>query len=194
MYVWRIPLPLFGALLASISLAAVWIALTSLRRRVQSVFARGSLLSVGVGAAILSPFVVELITRDELQRMARLGVYVHYSPYIFLAPAVLVAILFLILHLAFPRSDAGTSFHWKLKFWLAAFVFAVLNVANWCNPGWCERFGFPFPYSWWSDAIVIMNGENLTAGRSFIALLANLSVFLLVVAVLSRSYRRSLNQ
>ena len=71
-------------------------------------------------------------------------------------------------------------------------MFTGLNVANWCSPGWCERFGFPFPYSWWSDAIIIMNGENLTAGHSLIAFLVNISLFLVVVVVLAALYRRSL--
>ena len=192
MYIWRIPLPLFGALVASISLALVWIAVASLRRRAKSIVARAILLSAAVVATILSPLMVHLITADELERMVKLGVYIHYSPHIFLAPAFLVALLFGISQLAFPRGGTNPVHSWHLKFWLIALVFTVLNVANWCSPGWCERFGFPFPYSWWSDAIIIMNGENLTAGFSFMAVLANVSLFLLVVAVLSLSYRRRL--
>jgi len=194
MYVWLIPLPLFGSLVAGTSLALVWIGVATLRRHVKAVVARGLLLSVAVVAAFLSPFVVDLITRDELQRMAKLGVYAHDSPYIFLAPAFLVAVLFAISQFAFPRGRANTARHWNLGFWLIAFVFTVLNIANWCSPGWCERFGFPFPYSWWSDAIMIINGENLTAGHSLIAFLTNILVFLFVVAALACSYRRSLRR
>jgi len=192
MYVWRIPLPFFGALVASASLALVWLGVATLRRRAQSVIVRGLLLSVAVIAAILSPGLVDVIIRDELERMSGLGVYVHYSPYIFLAPTFLVALLFGISQFAFPRRGAESAYGWHLKFWLIALAFTILNLANWCSPGWCERFGFPFPYSWWSDAIIIMNGENLTAGLSLLALAANITVFLFAVAVLARSYRRSL--
>ena len=194
MYVWRIPLPFFGALVAGTSLALVWIGVASLRHHWQSVVARGLLLSVATIAAILSPLLVEVIIRDELERMAKLGFYIHYSTYIFLSPAFLVVLLFWISRLIFPRRGSESSYRWHLKFWLTAFAFTVLNIANWCSPGWCERFGFPFPYSWWSDAIISMNGENLTEGLSLLALTGNMMVFLFVVAVLSRSYRRSLRQ
>ena len=192
MYIWRFPLPLFGVLVAGTGLALTWIAVASLRRRVKTIVARGLLLSVAVVAALLSPVVVHAIVADELEKMARLGVYAHYSPYIFLAPAVLVAALFGIRRVAFPRGEANLAHRWNLSFWLIAFAFTALNIVNWCSPGWCEHFGFPFPYSWWSDAILILNGENFSAGRSVIAFLANAMVFLAVVAVLSRSYRRSL--
>ena len=93
MYVWRIPLQFFGPFVASTSLALVWIGVASLRRRVKSMVTRGILLSVAVVATITSPFVVHVITRGELERMVKLGVYVHYSPYVYFAPAVLVAAL-----------------------------------------------------------------------------------------------------
>lgn len=123
--------------------------------------------------------------------MARLGVYTHYSPYLYLAPAFGVALLFGICRVMFPRRGAMSASRWHLTFWLIAFAFAVLNVTNWCRPGWCERFGFPLPYSWFSDAIVVMDGRNYTAGTSLIALVANISSLLFVGAALGRSYRRS---
>jgi hypothetical protein len=192
MYVWRIPLPLFAALVASTALACVWIGIASLRRRAQTIVVRGILLSIAVVAAILSPFLVHSITGNELETMAKLGVYVHYSPYLYLAPASVVTLLFGISRLLFPRRGTTSVFRWRLKFGLISFVFTILNIANWCSPGWCERFGFPFPYSWWSDAIIVMNGKNLTAGTSLIAFVANISVFLLIVAALGRAYHRSM--
>jgi hypothetical protein len=152
---------------------------------------RGVLLGIAVVAAILSPFVVHAITAHELGRMAKLGVYIHYSPYLYLSPAFVVTLLFGISRLLFPRRGATSVFRWRLKFWVVAFAFTLLNIANWCSPGWCERFGFPFPYSWWSDAIIVMNGKNLTAGTSLVAFGANISVFFLVIAALGRAYHRS---
>jgi hypothetical protein len=191
MYVWRIPLPLFAALVASAALACVWIAIASLYRRVQIVVVRGVLLSIAVVAAILSPLFVHSITGNELERMAKLGVYIHCSPYLYLAPASAVTSLFFGSRLLFPRRGTTSVFRWRLRLWLIAFAFTILNIVNWCSPGWCERFGFPFPDSWWSDAIIVMNGKNLTAGTSLIAFGADISVFLLAVAALRHASRRS---
>lgn len=193
MYVWRIPVPLFAGLVASTGLACVLVGIASLLRHVHIVVVRGVLFSVAVVAAILSPFLVHAITGSELQRMAELGVYIHYSSYLYLAPAFVVTVLFVIDRLLFPRRGTSPVIRWRMKLWLAALAFTLLNVANWCSPGWCERFGFPFRYSWWSDAIIVMNGKSITAGTSRIAFVANISVFLLVVAALGRAYRRSLN-
>ncbi len=38
-------------------------------------------------------------------------------------------------------------------------VFAYLNLRNWCQPGWCGRFGFPLTYRTWSDQIAELNGK-----------------------------------
>src|SRR5687768_11110874 len=103
MYVWRIPLPLFAALVASTALAGVWIGTASLRRRVHIIIVRGVLVSIAVLAAILSPFLVHSITGNELERMAKLGVYIHYSPYLYLAPAFVVTLLLGSSRLLFPR-------------------------------------------------------------------------------------------
>jgi hypothetical protein len=191
MYVWRIPLSLFGAFVATVSLASVWIGLASLRTRVRSMLVRAVLVSIAVTATLLSPLLVQVIARGELERMKKLGVYAHYSPHLFLAPAVLVTILFATSRLLFRRRGAENIRWRRLLFWLTAFAFTLLNIANWCSPGWCERFGFPLSYSWRSDAIVIMNGENLTAGYSLIALVANIAVFCLAVGALAFSSRRS---
>jgi hypothetical protein len=73
----------------------------------------------------------------------------------------------------------------------ATAIFALLNLANWCSPGWCERFGFPFPYSWWSDGIMIMNGVNLTAGVSRLALFGNGILLVVVLSAIVRGYRKA---
>lgn len=192
MCVWRIPLPFFAALIASTSLAVVWIGIASLRRRAQLVIFRGILAGAAVVAAILSPFLVYAITADELEKMFKLGVYVHYSSYLYFAPLLVVTLLFGASRVLFPRRGSTSVARWHLKFWVIAFAFTVLNIANWCNPAWCERFGFPFRYSWRSDAVIIMNGTNHTAGRSLIALIANIALLFFVVAAVAFSYRRSL--
>ena len=191
MYFWRIPLPLFGAFVATVSLASVWIGVASLRTRVRSPLVRAVLVSIAATATLLSPLLALEIVRDELERMSKLGIYAHYSPHLFVAPAVLVSALFATSRLLFRARGAENIRWWRLGFWLIAFAFALLNIANWCSPGWCERFGFPFSYSWWSDAIIFMNAENLTAGHSLVALAANIAVFCSAIAALAFSFRRS---
>ena len=58
-------------------------------------------------------------------------------------------------------------------------LFAYLNLRNWCQPGWCGRFGFPLTYRTWSDQIAELNG-NVTGGPTFSisALLANVVIAL----------------
>lgn len=75
-------------------------------------------------------------------------------------------------------------------FWVTAGTFATLNLANWCSPGWCARFGFPFPYSWWSDSIGFMNDANLTAGVSILAIAADFIVLLGAAVVGARQFAR----
>jgi hypothetical protein len=135
MYVWRIPLPLFGALVASAALACVWTVVASLHRRVQIAVARGVLVSIAVVAAILSPLVVHSIAGNELERMAKLGVYIHYSPYLYLAPASVVTSLFFGTRLLFPRRGTTSVFRWRLTLWLVVLGFTIPNIANWCSPG-----------------------------------------------------------
>jgi hypothetical protein len=36
--------------------------------------------------------------------------------------------------------------------------FGVLNIVNFCSPGWCGWYGFPFPYYEWSDSVMVING------------------------------------
>ena len=37
-------------------------------------------------------------------------------------------------------------------------LFGVLNIVNFCSPGWCGRYGFPFAYYEWSDSVMVFNG------------------------------------
>ncbi|HKR63377.1 MAG TPA: hypothetical protein VJZ00_06560 [Thermoanaerobaculia bacterium] len=50
-------------------------------------------------------------------------------------------------------------------------LLGALNVANFCNPGWCGRYGLPFSYYTWSDAVIMFNGEmpNPFSARALVA-------------------------
>ncbi|MBV9492863.1 MAG: hypothetical protein JOZ54_01355 [Acidobacteria bacterium] len=184
MYIWRIPIDAFAALVVGVGLALVWSA-ASTRRRFPSPIDRRLLLATAVLATLLSPAAVELITRPTHDRLASHGMYVDLSFVVLYGPAVAVAVLFAIGRFAFPGGRG------RLAFAFVAFGFALVNVMNWCSPGWCESFGFPFAYSWRSDAILIFNGENLSAGFSIPALWKNVGLFFLATAVMSFVYRRA---
>lgn len=94
---------------------------------------------------------------------------IAWSPMMFSVLVVLVAVAL------FPRSA-----RWRAAFAAVAFTDAALNLVNTCNPGWCGRWGFPFAYSWWSDAMIEFNGQNLSSGTSSLAVVANVLVLLAV--------------
>jgi hypothetical protein len=65
-------------------------------------------------------------------------------------------------------------------------AFAYLNLRNWCQPGWCGRFGFPLTYRAWSDEIPDFNGK-ITGGPTFSmsALSADIVIALAVALAIS---------
>lgn len=62
-------------------------------------------------------------------------------------------------------------------------VFVYLNAVNWCNPGWCYTYGWPFAFLDLSDSIVIMNGEMLPQGLFLGPLLLNILIALSVTTL-----------
>ena len=189
MYVWRIPLANFAALLAFCGVVIVWEISALLRHHTSSNLKRGLLVGVAVVAALISPFLVAVVLERELTMLASRGVYVRIGPVIYVGPAVAAGLLFAVSRLA-VRTGSPSAGLARAVFWVTAATVATLNLSNWCSPGWCERFGFPFPYSWWSDAIVIMNGVNLTAGTSTLAVVADTAILLGAAIVMPRALHR----
>lgn len=186
MHVWRLPLLHFAALLALVTVVIAWETLSWFRRRSNSEVTRGFLVAAEVLAALSSPLIVHAIVDPELRDLASRGVYVHHGRAFYLGPGLAAAILFGLSRWAVPQRAprAGLA---RMVFWLTAVALITMNLANWCSPGWCERFGFPFSYSWWSDAILVMNGVNLTAGTSILAIVANVLILLGVAVLAARA-------
>ena len=183
MHVWRLPLVNFAALLALSAVVIVWEVLAWLRRHSESEIARGICVAAGAVAALASPLIVHAIVDPELRDLASRGVYVHYGLVSYLGPSAVAVILFALSRRAVPHVTLA-----RTVFWATALALATLNLANWCSPGWCTRFGVPFSYSWWSDAIIVMNGVNLTAGSSLIAIIADFIILLGVAVVAARQF------
>jgi len=187
MYVWRFPVISFAWLVVTFGLTATLLGLLEGRRRVRSPAFRGLLLAGGIAAGILSPFVVQTLTEEEVVFLAKHGMYHHYAPWAFILPLVSAVLLVAADHFLF-RENATK---WRAYFLFTTFGLAFLNLVNWCSPGWCARFGFPFPYSWWSDSIMVINGVTFGAGTSRTAAVADLGVLVAVTILLVRSARRS---
>lgn len=192
MYVWRLPLLSFAVLASTAITVYALGAMLVLRGRLRAPIVRGILSAAAVLAVLAAPFLVDVFTRWPLGEAARHGLFIDPPFLLFWSPAAAAIILVALAWLLFP-SGASSAFTLRYRAYFAGSVllFAVLNCANWCSPGWCERYGFPFRYSWWSDAIVIWNGRNLTAGFSKIALLLNVATAVVASWALAVFYRRS---
>ena len=192
MYVWRFPVLSFALLTVTSVLAALLLMLIELRARNPNSVIRGLLTSTSLLALLASPVLVAAMTEKELRLLAEHGHWRHYGPQVFAAPLVFAALLLVAAYALFPSREVERQpLKWRIYFLATCLGFSALNLINWCSPGWCERFGFPFPYLWWSDAVVIMNGRNITAGTSKVGLAMNVAILVVSVVLLSRVFRRS---
>ena len=66
-----------------------------------------------------------------------------------------------------PASDHASCWTWGKRraalFYLWLVGFTVANVINRCAPGWCDTTGLPLPWRSGSDAIITINGTNVSA-------------------------------
>jgi hypothetical protein len=191
MYVWRLPLFSFAVLASTAITVCVLGTVLVLRGRIRAPVVRGILSAAAVLAVLTALILVDVFTRRPLAEAARQGMYIHPPFLLFWGSAAAAICLVVLARLLFPAgATAGSALRYRACFAALVLLFAILNCANWCSPGWCERYGFPFSYSWGSDAIMIMNGRNLTAGFSKIALLLNVAAAAVASWTLSAFYRR----
>ena len=169
----------FASLCAAVLLRIVVACVGWLRLRLWHPAIRPLLLIIGIAAFLATPYAMSVVARSWQSRPA---------PIVFWLPTVGVLVLLAAERLLFPRwpSDKlARRYRWALDG--LALLLVALNVANWCQPGWCGRFGFPFSYEWWSDAIVM----GVSAGFSATAAVGDAAVGLAAVSLLARSYRRA---
>lgn len=193
MYVWRIPVLLFSPLITTALLLGVCAALLAWRHSVRSGHAKGILLALTIVALASSPIAVTgFINGFAARGSGIMRTYIHPATSTLWLPAVAAPAMLLLAHRLFPYDGMmpKVCVRYRLAFFSTALVFALLNVVNWCSPGWCERYGFPLPYWSWSDSIVIVNGENLTADVSVVALVANVLLLALVGYAMFNTYER----
>ena len=191
MYFWRFPLFAAAALFTTtVTLLAIIVSLWCRLASTNPLW-RGLTLGLAVGSLLASPILCGSIVERAASSLRRYGWFIDPPRFLPLSPLVFVLVILAAAHLLFPtRTTPRDVLRWKIGFVTFVLAFAALNLANWCSPGWCERFGFPFPYSWWSDAILVINGVNVSAGHSTAAIFANVVVLILVSLAFSISYKR----
>jgi hypothetical protein len=142
-------------------------------------------------SVVAAPLMFLMLIQPGLAELASRGVYIHPSRLASAIPAIFAVVLLVIACLLFPPRGSHTrTLKWRAAFIATVIVFTTMNVMNLCSPGWCGRYGFPFTYSWWSDAIMVMNGVTYGSGSSAVAVAANISVLAIIATVLSLIYRR----
>lgn len=144
-----------------------------------------------VVALLAAPAAVHWLTRRSLAAWAEHGVWIDPPRYFFWVPTIAAVTILWLAWVLFPAVHRSRRvLRYRSAFVALLLGFALLNLANWCAPGWCERFGFPLPYEWSSDVVVIEDGENVTAGKSAAAAAVDLCVAGLMSWHLVRRYRR----
>lgn len=191
LFVGRLPLFAFADLTVTAGLLIILGAIVWLRHGSESLVVRGALTGAFVIALLSGPLVVDLMTRAPLAVAANHGRYIDPPGFLFWIPTIGSVLALLLAVLLIPaRDSARRRARYQISFVAILFAFVLLNFVNWCSPVWCERYGFPFPYRWWSDAVVILNGENRSAGSSVVAAAANVVVACGISGLLAWRYRR----
>jgi hypothetical protein len=133
-----------------------------------------------------SPSVFVMLMEPALAEQARRGMYMHVSPLSTWVPAFFAIVVLVAARLLFPlHGNHAHALRWRAAFVASVIVFATLNLMNWCHPGLCARYGFPFAYLTWS--------LNSAGGSHPGAIVANFVVLAGIASILSILYRRRRN-
>ena len=161
----------------------------ALRRRSGNPVVRGVMSAIVVLAVLAGPAMMAALEEPYFRAEARRGHFIDPGPVHVWLPSIAAVLLLVFARILFPRrGDGRATAKYRLVLVALVLAFAFLNLANGCQPGWCGRFGVPFTYEWWSDAIVIENGINLSAGFSQTALALDIAIAVAAVAALAVHY------
>ncbi len=119
-------------------------------RRVTAFVLRGAVAALFVTTLPVSETIIERLTaKDSINR-----IWVDPLPLVVGVPLLVGLPLLALLRSSYLRQ------HKKARVLLIAWVTIVLGLSsvNWCAPGWCAHYGFPFSFYGWSDAMISING------------------------------------
>jgi hypothetical protein len=160
LYIWRIPLVFAAELVVVASLLAVTTTLLWARRSFRNPVSKAIASAAIFVAFALSPLAVDRLALYRHNQEGLHSIYIDPSPFDELTPAAFDAVVLVASFRVFRGIPSSGSLRYRFSFYVAVVTLFALNVINSCSPGWCERFGFPFPYSSWSDAIVYFNDST----------------------------------
>lgn len=182
----HIPFVAADAIIVALAAFVIMAGLLLLRARAATYAIRGLTCGLVAIAFLLSPVAFHLLIEPRLAAAARQGMYIDPSPLLGWLPSLFAALLLTLTSLLFPTREGHRTATWRAAYAAVAFAFVLVNVTNSCRPGWCGRYGVPFVYYEWSDAVIM--GEHPQFNR--IGFLSNFVVFAAVSAGLSFLYRR----
>jgi len=147
------------------SLLTLTATMLRIRRSLKSPKTKAVLSAAVFVAFALSPLVVDQLVQYRKTEAGLNSMFVDPWPIAACTPAVFDLVVLVASFAIFRNVPRSALMLQRVSFYAAAVAFFALNVVNGCTPGWCERFGFPFAYSAWSDAVVTFDGTFLRRGR-----------------------------
>jgi len=141
-------------LLAAMLATAAWLSIRLVDFRQTTLL--GAIVAMMTFAAYLLAPAVAIVWFTALRRVYYRVWYLDLPLPLLLAPvSVALAATWVVARI---KSVQGSPLLPMLVTYAWSGAFGALNVSNFCQPGWCGRYGFPFTYYEWSDAIMSING------------------------------------
>jgi hypothetical protein len=142
-------------MIALIASAAVALGLTAVAVVAMIVAAKRARMAITIVVALLfvvAPFGVEHLTATLLHERRFLWFDLPLLPLAIPGAAAAFAAWAIQRRRPFPGSANSVAI------WTWCAIWGAANTWNACNPGWCGRYGFPFPFYSWSDAFITFDG------------------------------------
>ena len=176
MYLWRFPIELAAILATTVLLLVAARQTLSLRQRASTPFARGVWDVILIVECAGSAWVAGALIRVANPTNGVGTVFIDPGPVVLVSPAIIAGTILFAARTLFAA-------RWRVMFEVWALLFLALNLIDGGNLGWSSRFGFPFAYYGWSDAMVRFNGQD-PSPWSWFALAMNAITFAAVAAVI----------
>jgi len=171
----QVLVPLSTAIVGVIAAGALYV------RNRPSSWTRSTALFLMSAVLFAAPFALECLVAAEMHRPHVLWFDLH-ARWLATPPVIGLLTTWLVLRKSQKRGTVVSLLAWTS-------FFGVANTVNRCQPGWCGRYGFPFVYFSWSDAVAIVNGKSGTPFNA-VASVVDAAIIIAGVFLISRSHSR----